>query len=67
MEARAILPLVVVVNAPVGIKVMMPPPADIGDGAVMVFIAVVPLINTIGFVGAIVAALAIVGAAAEVA
>ena len=46
---------------------MDPPPVDIGEGAVIVTIAVVPLINVIAFVGAIVAALAIVGAAADVA
>jgi hypothetical protein len=55
------------VNAPVGIKVIVPPPAEIGAGAVIVTTAAVPLINTICVVGAIVAALAIVGAAAVVA
>jgi len=60
----AILPALVVVNTPVGIKVILPPPAEIGLGAVIVTIAVVPDINVIGAVGAIVEALAIVGAAA---
>jgi hypothetical protein len=63
----AILPAAVHVNAPVGIKTIVPPPAEIGVGAVIVTIAVVPLINVIGLVGAIVAALAMVGAAAVVA
>lgn len=67
MPATAILPAVVHVNAPVGIKVIVPPPAEIGDGAVIVTTAVVPLINVIGLVGAIVVALAIVDAAAVVA
>jgi len=60
-------PAVVVVKIPVGIKVMVPPPVDIGEGAVIVAIAATPLINVMFFVGAIVAALAIVGAAADVA
>jgi hypothetical protein len=60
-------PAVVVVKIPVGIKVMVPPPVDIGEGAVIVAIAATPLINVMSFVGAIVAALAIVGAAADVA
>jgi hypothetical protein len=55
------------VNAPVGINVIIPPPAEIGVGAVIVTTAAVPLINVIGLVGAMVAALAIVGAAAVVA
>ena len=63
----AILPAAVHVNAPVGIKVIVPPPAEIGLGAVIVTTAVVPLINVICLVGAIVVALAIVGAAAVVA
>ena len=61
------LPAAVHVNAPVGIKIIVPPPAEIGLGAVMFTTAVVPLINVIGLVGAIVVALAIVGAAAVVA
>jgi len=61
------LPALVVVNTPVGIKVILPPPVEIGLGAVIVTIAVVPDINVIGAVGAIVEALAIVGAAAVVA
>jgi hypothetical protein len=63
----AILPALVQVNAPVGIKVILPPPDAIGVGAVMVTTAAVPLINTMDVVGAIVAAEAIVGAAAVVA
>jgi hypothetical protein len=63
----AILPAAVHVNAPVGINTIVPPPAEIGAGAVIVSIAAVPLINVIGLVGAIVVALAIVGAAAVVA
>ena len=49
---------------PVGINVIAPPPAEIGVAAVIVTIAATPEINTIGVVGVIVAALAIVGAAA---
>lgn len=67
MPATAILPAVVQVNAPVGIKVILPPPDAIGVGAVIVTTAAVPLINTIDVVGAIVAAEATVGAAAVVA
>jgi hypothetical protein len=55
------------VNAPVGINVIVPPPAEIGAGAVIVTTAAVPLTKAICVVGAIVAALAIVGAAAVVA
>ena len=61
------LPAAVHVNAPVGINVIVPPPAEIGAGAVIVTMAAVPLINVICSVGAIVVALAIVGAAAVVA
>ena len=61
------LPAAVHVNAPVGIKVIVPPPAEIGAGAVIVTTAAVPLTKAICVVGAIVAALAIVGAAAVVA
>ena len=61
------LPAAVHVNAPVGINVIVPPPAEIGLGAVIVTTAVVPLIKVICLVGAIVVALAIVGAAAVVA
>jgi hypothetical protein len=64
VPATAILPAVVQVNAPVGINVIAPPPAEIGLGAVMVTIAVVPETKAIGVVGAIVVALATVGAAA---
>lgn len=67
MPDIAILPALVQVNAPVGIKVILPPPAEIGAGAVIVTTAVVPLTNTIEVVGAIVVAEAIVGAAAVVA
>jgi hypothetical protein len=67
VDARAMFPAVVVVKMPVGTSVIEPPPEAMGSGGVMVTIAVVPLINTIAVVGAIVAALAIVGAAAEVA
>lgn len=67
VDASAIFPAVVVVKIPVGMKVIVPPPVDIGDGAVIVAIAAVPLINVIAFAGAIVVALAIVGAAVEVA
>jgi hypothetical protein len=67
VDANAMFPAVVVVKIPVGIKVMVPPPVAIGKGAVIVTIAAVPLINVIAFAGAIVAALAIVGAAADVA
>ena len=64
MPARAIFPAVVHVNMPVGINVIAPPPVEIGAVAVIVTTAVVPEIKTIGVVGAIVVALAIVGAAA---
>ena len=67
VPATAILPAVVQVKAPVGIKMIVPPPAEIGAGAVMVTIAAVPEIMVIGLVGATVAAEAIVGAAAVVA
>jgi len=60
-------PAVVVVKIPVGIKVIAPPVADIDVGGVIVAIAATPLTNEMLFVGAIVAALAIVGAAADVA
>ena len=43
---------------------IVPPPVEIGAAAVMFTTAVVPEINTIGVVGAIVVALAMVGAAA---
>ena len=64
MPAKAIFPAVVQVNMPVGINVIAPPPVEIGAAAVMVTTAVVPEIKTIGVVGAIVVALAMVGAAA---
>ena len=58
------LPAAVQVNAPVGIKVIAPPPLEMGAGAVMVTTEAVPEMNTIGVVGAMVAALATVGAEA---
>lgn len=58
------MPAVVQVNAPVGINVIVPPPVEIGAAAVIVTTAVVPETKTIGVVGAMVVALAIVGAAA---
>lgn len=67
VDASAMFPAVVVVKMPVGISVIDPPPDAIGAGGVIVSIAVVPLMNTMAVVGAIVVALAIVGAAAEVA
>jgi hypothetical protein len=67
VDASAMFPAVVVVKMPVGISVIAPPPDAIGAGGVIVAMAVVPLINTMAVVGAIVVALAIVGAAAEVA
>jgi len=57
-------PAAVQVNAPVGINVIVPPPVEIGAAAVIFTIAVVPETKTIGVVGAMVVALAIVGAAA---
>ena len=64
VPSTAIFPAAVQVNAPVGINVIVPPPVEIGAAAVMFTTAVVPEINTIGVVGAIVVALAMVGAAA---
>ena len=64
VPATAIFHAVVQVNAAVGIKMIVPPPAEIGAAAVIVTTAVVPETKTIGVVGAIVVALAIVGAAA---
>ena len=61
------LPAAVQVKAPVGITVIVPPPVEIGAGAVIVTTAAVPEIKVIGAVGAIVAAEAIVGAAAVLA
>jgi hypothetical protein len=58
VDEIAILPAVVVVKAPVGIIVMVFIPA----AGVIVAIAVVPLTKKTGVVGAIVVALAIVGA-----
>ena len=64
MPARAIFPAVVQVNTPVGINVIVPPPVEIGAAAVIVTTAATPEIKTTGVVGAIVVALAMVGAAA---
>ena len=61
------LPAVVQVKAPVGIKVIVPPVAEIGAGAVMVTMAAVPEIMVTGAVGATVAAEAIVVATAVLA
>jgi hypothetical protein len=66
VDDRAILPLVAVVNAPVGIKVNCPPLLTMLAGTVIVVICTAPEINVILFVGAIVVALAIVDAAALV-
>ena len=63
----AILPAAVQVKAPVGIRIIEPPPVEIGVGAVIFTIAVVPETIVIGLVGAIVVAETIVGAAAVVA
>jgi hypothetical protein len=60
-------PAVVVVKMPVGISVTCPPVVAIPVGAVIVSIAVVPETNTICVVGAMVAALATVGATCPVA
>jgi hypothetical protein len=53
----------VVVNAPVGIRVIRLLYVPRAAGTVIVAIGVVPETNTMGVVGAIVVALAIVGAA----
>jgi hypothetical protein len=63
VDASAIFPAVVVVKIPVGMIVIRPPLVDIGAGAVIVAIAVVPDTKLTIVVGAIVAAEAIVGAA----
>ena len=65
--ASAIFPAVVVENNPVGISVICPPPADIGEGGVMVLIATTPETKAMRVTGAMIAALASVGAAAAVA
>jgi len=62
VETNAILPAVVVENMPVGIRMIEPPFVEIGEGAVIVAIDVVPETKAIGVVGAIVVAEAIVGA-----
>ena len=67
VEAKAMLPAIVVVKIPVGIRVIVPPPSDIGLGAVIVTTGTTPDTKVISVVGAIVVAEAIVGAAAEVA
>ena len=64
VPSTAIFPAAVQVNAPVGINVIVPPPVEIGAAAVIFTTAAVPEIKTIGVVGAMVVALAIVGAAA---
>ena len=67
VEASAIFPPVVVVNIPVGIRVICPPVLEIGNGAVMVTIGVTPDTNEIAVEGAIVVADAMVGATTLVA
>jgi hypothetical protein len=67
VDASAMLPAVVVVKMPVGMMVICPPVVAIPVGAVIVATAVVPEMNVICFVGAIVPALAIVGATSPVA
>jgi hypothetical protein len=67
VDAKAILPAVVVVKIPVGISVIWPPVLIMGLGGVIVAIAVVPETKTILFAGAIVVDEAIVGATFEVA
>ena len=62
VDASAMLPAVVVVKMPVGMIVICPPVVAIPVGAVIVTMAVVPDTNTICVVGAIVVALATVGA-----
>ena len=61
VEANAILPAAVVLNAPVGISTIVPPPSEIGDGGVIVAIAAVPDTKTIFVTGAMVVALAASG------
>lgn len=63
--AMAMLPAAVQVNSPVGIRVIVPPPLVSGLGTVIVATAAVPEINVMPTVGAIVPALAIVGATAD--
>ena len=60
-------PAVVQVKAPVGIKVMEPPPCVNKVTGVIVTTAAVPLMKVVGPVGAMVVALAIVDALAVVA
>jgi len=62
VDASAMLPAVVVVKMFVGMMVICPPVLAIPVGAVIVTIAVVPETNTICVVGAMVVALATVGA-----
>ena len=59
-------PTVVVVKFPVGMRIRKPPPDEKAPGAVIVAIATVPDTNVIKAVGAMVAALAMVAAAAGV-
>jgi len=63
VDDNATFPLVLILHNPVGINVIDPPVNEIGLGAVIVEIVVVPDTNVIAAVGAIVEALAIVGAA----
>lgn len=63
----AIFPAVFETNAPVGMKVNEPPVVEIGMGGVIVTMLDVPEMNVIGVVGAIVVALAMVGATVRVA
>ena len=67
VEAKAIFPVTLVKNKPVGIKVNCPPLVDKGTGAVIVLIVVVPLTKVIFAMGAMVAEEAIVGAGPTVA
>jgi len=63
VDDNATFPLVLILHNPVGINVIDPPVNDTGLGAVIVEIVDVPDTNVIATTGAIVEALAIVGAA----
>jgi len=63
VDPKAMFPEVVVVNEPVGISLISPPPEKKNDGGVIVEIAAVPDTKLTADAGAIVAADAIVGAA----
>ena len=67
VEARAMLPVTPVTKMPVGIMVICPPLALMGEGGVIVSMVVVPDTKTMAVTGAMVVALAMVGAAADVA